>query len=282
MRTFFFILSWSIAFWASSQEVLDTAYLKCQYKFSYLKDTLEHLKGEDDLLILQIGRKSSKCYSYYTELCDSLERTAGGHEVWKAMFAKALEGLRQNKDRDLFHRNVLSRRTTARIYKNYPQGEMTITESIVTDYFIIKEKLEPQRWIMEDSAKVILGYNCQKAVCDFRGRHYTAWFAPDIPDDNGPWKFFGLPGLIMEVYDQKRQYEYLIIGLQKVQNDPIVFDEPTNGMKYKEITRKQFLRASIHHSKIAGKLMVAELGFDIHNINENELSYDCQERDYAR
>ena len=282
MKTFLFILLWSVSLLAYSQQVLDAAYLKCQYKFSYLKDTIDHLKGRDDLLVLQIGKKSSKCYSYYTELCDSLERTSDGHEVWKEMFAKALEELRQNKDRELFHRNVLGRRTTTRVYKNYPLGEMTITESIVADCFIFRDKLEPQQWMMEDSTKVILGYNCQKAVCDFRGRHYIAWFAPDVPEDNGPWKFFGLPGLIMEVYDKGRQYEYLIVSLQKVENEPIVFNEPVGDMRYRIITRTQFLKASIRHAEVSGKLMMSEMGFDIHNMDEKQLRYDCQERDYNK
>ena len=49
------------------------------------------------------------------------------------------------------------------------------------------------------------------AVSDFRGRRWTAWFAPDISISDGPWKFSGLPGLIMEAYDTENHYRFFIV-----------------------------------------------------------------------
>jgi len=45
---------------------------------------------------------------------------------------------------------------------------------------------------------------CQKAEGDFRGRHYIAWFSNKILIPDGPWKLCGLPGLILEAYDEKK------------------------------------------------------------------------------
>lgn len=57
-------------------------------------------------------------------------------------------------------------------------------------------------WQLLDEFKEISGYRCQKAATTFRGRKYEAWFSSEIPLSVGPWKFSGLPGLILEIYDQ--------------------------------------------------------------------------------
>jgi GLPGLI family protein len=65
-----------------------------------------------------------------------------------------------------------------------------------------------QNWEIFDETLIIADYICQKATCSFRGRYYIAWFCPDIPINNGPWKFGGLPGLILKVYDDKQLCTY--------------------------------------------------------------------------
>jgi GLPGLI family protein len=68
-------------------------------------------------------------------------------------------------------------------------------------FFYIAEKMSLFDWEMKDGEKEILNYKCNKATTTFRGRNYTAWFAAEIPVSDGPWKFTGLPGLILEVED---------------------------------------------------------------------------------
>lgn len=63
------------------------------------------------------------------------------------------------------------------------------------------DSLHNFRWNLMQDTTIINSVFCRKAVCTWRGRNYIAWYAPSIPISNGPWKFGGLPGLIMEVYD---------------------------------------------------------------------------------
>ncbi len=49
--------------------------------------------------------------------------------------------------------------------------------------------------------KKILGYNCNQVFLSFRGRDYEIFYSPDLLYRDGPWKFYGLPGLILEVTD---------------------------------------------------------------------------------
>ncbi len=60
--------------------------------------------------------------------------------------------------------------------------------------------------------KKVQNYTLQKATTGFGGRNWTAWFCKDIPFNEGPFKFRGLPGLIFEIQDDKQK---LYIHLSK-------------------------------------------------------------------
>jgi GLPGLI family protein len=64
---------------------------------------------------------------------------------------------------------------------------------------VVKDDRYKITWTIVPELKSILNYQCQKAICHFRGRDYVAYFASEIPISNGPFKFDGLPGLILEV-----------------------------------------------------------------------------------
>jgi len=262
----FLLLSYS----SFSQKVLDTTYLTCQYKLLSSRDTTK-AKMEDDLLILQVGKKVSKCYSYYTEQVDSIMRLPDWFAIMKKYLNKAFA---QETTGYYPHK-----RMRTHVYKNFPEGEMTVTDGISLQDFIYKEELKPQEWSIEDDTTRILGYSCQKAECDFRGRHYVAWFTPEIPVSDGPWKFFGLPGLIMEVYDRGKQYHFTITGIEK-SNAPIVFSKSTlqNG-KYAKTERKKFLKAEKRYLMDKGGYIQAETGIKLGN-DQKVMRYDLLERDY--
>lgn len=68
-----------------------------------------------------------------------------------------------------------------------------------------------------------MGYICNKGTSTFRGRTYHAWFTVDIPVNDGPWKLYGLPGLILRVEDENENFTFEAIGLQKVEGFEISF-----------------------------------------------------------
>jgi len=76
------------------------------------------------------------------------------------------------------------------------------------------ESLGPMEWEITGEKKTIDAFEAIKARTDFRGRSYTAWFTTDIPIDIGPWKFHGLPGLILEVYDEEKGVKFYMSEIQ--------------------------------------------------------------------
>ena len=65
-------------------------------------------------------------------------------------------------------------------------------------------------WNIENETKVSSSLQLQKATADFAGRQWTAWFSRDFPFQEGPYKFHGLPGMIIEIFDDKKNYHFTL------------------------------------------------------------------------
>lgn len=112
------------------------------------------------------------------------------------------------------------------VFKGYPKpGELTSSYRLFLSagYGQYTEVLPSFKWQILSESKEILGYKCQKALGEFRGRKYIAWFAPSIPISDGPWKFCGLPGLILAVEDTDKYFVFTCIDIKNNQSQPIRF-----------------------------------------------------------
>ncbi|MFZ4927490.1 GLPGLI family protein [Chryseobacterium sp. Mn2064] len=67
------------------------------------------------------------------------------------------------------------------------------------------------KWKLEDDTKVINTIHCKKAKVTFKGRHWIAWYTSEIPLPYGPYKFSGLPGLIVKITDETGDYDFELI-----------------------------------------------------------------------
>lgn len=88
------------------------------------------------------------------------------------------------------------------------QDSLKFTTKAALDTFIYYEKLPDFNWIIDSEEKQLIGYTCNKASGFFRGRNYIAWFTSEISSSNGPHKFGGLPGLILEIHDTENNYTF--------------------------------------------------------------------------
>jgi len=103
-----------------------------------------------------------------------------------------------------------------RIFKNYPKGKLTFTDHIPSDTYRFEEDLDLFHWQLTGDTATVCGYKSQKATCDFGGRSWVAWFAPELPYSDGPYKFNGLPGLIVKVGDTRDHYVFELLSLKKI------------------------------------------------------------------
>lgn len=191
----------------SKYTVIDTAKYVITYNVSIVNNPEEPEKQVKDVVILQIGNNSSKSYSNLLYQADS---TAA------ALLKKGAKSI------PLFQDVV----PPVIVYKNYPNGVNTVVYRTFLSgpIFKYKEVIPEINWNLLPDKKTILGYTCQKATAFFRGRTYEAWFTPQIPLKEGPYKFDGLPGLILQIMDTQKHYIFDCVGIEKVKREEkIVF-----------------------------------------------------------
>ena len=106
-----------------------------------------------------------------------------------------------------------------KIIKEYPDMAISYSEGIINGMtpmeIVYKENVKIDWNILSENEK-IGDYNTQKATTDFAGRKWTAWFSKDIPLNDGPYKFYGLPGLIVKIEDSEKDYSFELKGNKKI------------------------------------------------------------------
>lgn len=122
------------------------------------------------------------------------------------------------------------------VYKNLQKIQLIKQNEFFGRYFIIKEPLRPISWKMENEQKNIGNYSCRKATAQIDTMEVTAWYCPEIPVNDGPDIFWGLPGLILEV-DVQHGNKTIIANIVKTSNEALSIDIPNQG---KEVTQQEF------------------------------------------
>lgn len=186
---------------AGKMTAVDTTRLRVVYAFN-----AGDVKNENtymDMQRLDVGRRVTKYYSDFLFRSDSLieawikeHPAAGSVPRFIGNGGKKKDTWSEYEYSDLF----------------VSGGEMTVYVSM--PLYLQKynsrytEAYPSQTWQIGAETQTIIGYQCQNATCHWRGRDYVAWFTTDIPVMAGPWKFGGLPGLILKVHDTENMYRF--------------------------------------------------------------------------
>ena len=118
----------------------------------------------------------------------------------------------------------------------------------VFGYYRLQSK-DTFKWKITDERKTESKLTLQKATTEFGGRKWTAWFTQDIPIPEGPYKFGGLPGLIVELYDSKNHYHYKLTRITKLIKPSETYRviEKWKGAKAIDISRETYQRLLLEH-----------------------------------
>lgn len=128
---------------------------------------------------------------------------------------------------------------TYKIFKTYPNMEERYVDRISRNLFSYNENIKLAWKILPEKQKISI-YNTQKATIEYGGRTWIAWFTTELPFQDGPYKFYGLPGLIVKIEDLEKNYSWTLSGNRVIENyDELSYADKINaqmGMMNNNIT----------------------------------------------
>lgn len=230
--------------------VLDVLQLKCYYRFTFQRDSSNTASKLSEQMVLLIGKRGVSRFSSV----ESIKKDS------------ALTVLRQQREQfgsDYVKARIPSLPSSKfrfSVFKNYPADKITVTDEIFIQRYIYEEEKGPIRWTLTQQKAKVNGYNCQKATARTLGRNYEAWYTIEIPVSDGPYKFYGLPGLIVKLTDSRNFFSFELTRLvNSNSSEKIVISRA----RLRPTTKKAFFqgyrnfmedRAGVIEAQVGGKM----------------------------
>lgn len=132
------------------------------------------------------------------------------------------------------------------IYKNQLTKEYLQEADVLGKRFLVKDLLHPYSWNLTEQEKLIGNFKVIKATATINDDHVEAWYAVDLPIQDGPNYYYGLPGLIIELHTDKKSYYALEVEKNA---DKIKFDKPSRGERVTRFEYQKILKKKIDDLK---------------------------------
>lgn len=211
---------------------------KVFYKLSYMPDTTKRDSLTQEVFELDFGKNASMFISYSSKEMDSTMK-----KMFEEQMKNATTDANGNKHFSFMPPLSVPKNATFTRDKFYTgaadAGTSLHIMNIATATFLIKDTAGKIDWHIEDATRTIQGNLCQKATGESHGRAYTAWFCSDLPYSFGPRRLSGLPGLILEAYDEKREVNYTLDHIETVKDASEITGLPEDGI---DATPQEFAR----------------------------------------
>ncbi|MEA3424659.1 MAG: GLPGLI family protein [Bacteroidota bacterium] len=192
---------------------------KIYYNTTHIRDTISS-RTMNEVSILYFGAEGSLYRSY-----EAMQGLAAFQKWRESGYIGPNPGFGRGT-RDLYYVNP-NKKEVARVRDFFIGGDLLSKAN-----YIMPEPMESFNWNITTQTKKIGDFICQMATGNCRGRLYTVWFCSDIPFSAGPWKLAGLPGLILEAEDSKKQ---VIFRFNRIEYPITEFIEPVpNAIIVKE------------------------------------------------
>lgn len=186
------------------------------YEYKFISDSTNVDDVKTEMMFLDTTKDGSKYYSYTVFNSDSIMKV----DLEKQLAATGSINVKS----DMRKGNV-----RYSVTKTYPDYKINLHRRLGMDSYNISDDRKIN-WKISSEKEKIGEWNVQKAEADFAGRHWIAWFSTEIPIQDGPYKFRGLPGLIIKIEDKTGSHKMELKGIKN-----IVGDVDVNVWEAKEI-----------------------------------------------
>lgn len=191
-------------------------YLTCSFNTKYNKNTESSF-----VLIYRLTYKSDSLnQAMNTEF---MRLTVKNNlSLFESQFSHKADSILDSPSFDQSSMNLLSNylksNFTYKIYKIHPNNEIKYYDKIGNKTYHIDQNNKTVKWQITSTTKKIAEYTCRRATTSFAGRQWEAWFTTAIPLSEGPYKFSGLPGLIISLHDNDNNYSFDLIKINNIPN----------------------------------------------------------------
>jgi GLPGLI family protein len=202
---------WLFSFGSNPALAPEPALLVGTYRLTYQIDSTNPAK-RSDIFYLLLGKTLSKFQSRGEQANDSL-----------AVLFDALPLNNENAQLMLKQWDYLPHsRFHYNIYKIAASHQVYHYDHITTTSYRYEEPANSLNWTITPTIATVVGYACQRATASYGGRQWEAWFTREVPVSEGPYKFYGLPGLIVKVSDTRQHYVFELAKLTKPATERLI------------------------------------------------------------
>lgn len=218
-------------------------------------------------MTLLASQTEAKYFNDLSLWVDSLKSTPEGKAHYMDILKKACMTVEADGSTSWDLTKGPSKKIYTYVFTNLKDGILTHYGEYGEDYGFYTEPIDEMSWtIAEDSTSTVIGYECVMAECDYHGRHWKAWFAPEIPICFGPWKLRGLPGLILKA-EADGGFAFAATGLERSDRvmTPMYLKED-----YAKVDRKKALESAEYYVNNQESVMNAQgQHVKIYTLDEN-------------
>jgi GLPGLI family protein len=210
--------------------------LRCEYQLTYKTDSTSNV-NKSEFFTLSISNGLSVFKSNASSSMDSLA-TAYDNRPFNEQNAQLMMSDFAKLPKPSF---------TYVIYKKPAEHAVVFYDKIGKTLYSYKEPDNLLKWTILSATANISGYKCQKAITTLGGRQFEVWFTRDIPIADGPYKFHGLPGLIIKANDSRNSYVFTLASLKQfTMLLPIIAPKQAT-----QTTKEEFVKGKLAYAAVA-------------------------------
>lgn len=205
--------------WKPQHHYYDTVEYVVMYELTFREDTahLDCYRTENHMLSIGKKRDVSSFRGYGTYRHNMELKKAGDSGLTEELIKTGRIG-------KVFS-DVPSSAIRCSIFKNMTSKNITTIDHIyMQGMYEYEESFNAFNWQITAETDTINNYVCQKAICDFGGRTWEAWFTSELPFSDGPYKFCNLPGLILNVADTENHYSWKFLSIERPSELMMVYE----------------------------------------------------------
>ena len=197
------------------------------YDYISVPDSTQKAVNFSAIMVLNIDKEKSEYFNYEKFVSDSTIHA----EIKDGTYFLKPPAPPQKRNKIIIRDRVVK--------KNNSNTIEYITQISEADY-VVPQAID-FKWKLYPEYISVLDFKAQKATTEFGGRKWNAWFTKEIPFQDGPYKFKGLPGLIVKIEDESKSHQFELKGIKNL-NDSFVYPDNSDNVKI-TIPHSKFTKA---------------------------------------